>query len=69
MWDYVACSATLENRIIEYVDHLHEHMTHPVRMQNGRYMPPKEPGYSTEIEPASLSEYEFPAGPTWSVVR
>jgi L-fuconate dehydratase len=65
MWDYVACSATLENRIIEYVDHLHEHMTHPVRMQNGRYMPPTEPGYSTEIKAESRDEYEFSTGPAW----
>src|SRR4029434_8335795 len=50
MWDYVACSAKMENRVIEYVDHLHEHFVHPVRIERARYMPPAEPGYSIEIK-------------------
>ena len=65
MWDYIACSASLENRIIEYVDHLHEHFCCPVRIKNGRYMPPTEPGYSTQIVAPSLEEFEFPAGRAW----
>jgi L-fuconate dehydratase len=65
LWDYIACSATLEDRIVEYVDHLHEHFAYPVQMRNGRYLPPAAPGYSTEMKPQSLAEYEFPDGPAW----
>jgi L-fuconate dehydratase len=59
MWDYVACSGTMESRVIEYVDHLHEHFVHPVRVERARYMPPTEPGYSIEIKSESLDRYEF----------
>ena len=65
LWDYIAVSASLENRIVEYVDHLHEHFIDPVRMRNGRYMPPSLPGYSITMKPASLREYEFPTGNAW----
>ena len=65
MFDYVAVSGSLENRLIEYVDHLHEHFLHPVRMTAGCYMPPEEPGYSIEMKEASLVEHEFPNGPAW----
>ncbi len=65
IWDYIACSATLEDRILEYVDHLHEHFVDPVRMQNGRYMPPTMPGYSVEMKPQSLVDYQFPEGKAW----
>ena len=66
MWDYVACSGSQDNRVVEYVDHLHEHFLHPVTMRSGRYVPPREPGYSIEIRPASLDEHEFPTGPAWA---
>jgi L-fuconate dehydratase len=65
MWDFVACSTTTENRVIEYVDHLHEHFLCPVEMRNGHYLPPVRPGYSIEMRPASLDEHEFPAGRAW----
>jgi L-fuconate dehydratase len=65
IWDYIACSASLEDRVIEYVDHLHEHFCCPVRMKNGRYMPPTQPGYSTQIVATSLEEFEFPKGLAW----
>lgn len=61
MIDYIAISGSLENRVSEYAAHLHEHFLHPVRMENGRYMPPAAPGYSIEMKPASLDEYEFQA--------
>lgn len=57
--DYICVSGTLENRIIEYVDHLHEHFRYPVTMKNGRYMPPQDPGYSIEMFPASLDAHEW----------
>lgn len=65
LFDYIAVSASLENRITEYVDHLHEHFVYPVRMKHGRYMPPLDPGYSIEMKPESLDYYEFPDGAAW----
>ena len=63
--DYLCISASLENRLIEYVDHLHEHFLDPVVMRDGRYVPPAKPGYSIEMYPQSLDEFEFPNGPAW----
>ena len=51
MLDYVSISASLENRIIEYVDHLHEHFEDPVVIKRGAYMPPEKPGYSITMKP------------------
>ncbi|MGA7668849.1 MAG: L-fuconate dehydratase [Nitrolancea sp.] len=68
IFDYVAVSGSLENRVIEYVDHLHEHFVDPVRIRNGRYVPPTAPGYSITMKPASLAEFEFPNGVAWANV-
>jgi L-fuconate dehydratase len=65
IFDYIAVSGCLENRVCEYVDHLHEHFVDPVRIVNGRYAAPTQPGYSIEMRPASLEEYEFPRGAAW----
>jgi len=65
MIDYVCVSGTFEHRVLEYVDHLHEHFLDPVVIQQGRYMPPKRPGYSIEMRPESLDRYEFPSGSAW----
>ncbi len=64
--DYIAISGKLENRIAEFVDHLHEHFEHPVTMKNGRYMPPIAPGYSISMKEESLAEHEYPNGPVWA---
>ncbi len=66
IFDYVAVSGSLENRVLEYVDHLHEHFTDPVQMRAGRYMPPLAPGYSITMKPQSLSEHAFPTGAAWA---
>ena len=66
IFDYVCVSASLENRILEYVDHLHEHFLDPVRIKDGRYMPPERPGYSIEMYPESLEAFEFPKGSSWA---
>jgi L-fuconate dehydratase len=66
LWDYIACGASLENRVLEYVDHLHEHFVDPVRVEKGRYMPPTMAGYSAQMKPASLDEYEFQGGKMWT---
>jgi L-fuconate dehydratase len=66
LFDYICVSASLENRVLEYVDHLHEHFLDPVVIQNGRYMPPKRPGYSIEMHAETLAQYEFPKGAAWA---
>ncbi len=65
IFDYIAVSASLENRIVEYVDHLHEHFVQPVVMKGDRYMPPCAPGYSIEMKPESLEMFQFPCGEAW----
>ena len=65
MFDYAAVSATMQDRVIEYVDHLHEHFTDPVRVVGGRYLAPTAPGISATLRPASLRDYEFPRGSVW----
>ena len=65
MIDYIAISGSLENRIIEYVDHLHEHFFDPVVIKNGAYMPPSMAGYSITMKPGSIEEYSFPNGSFW----
>ncbi len=64
--DYVAVSASLENRVLEYVDHLHEHFVDPVVVRGGRYSPPRAPGTSIEMKAASLDHYEYPKGTEWA---
>jgi L-fuconate dehydratase len=66
LFDYICVSASLENRMLEYVDHLHEHFLDPVQMQGGRYMPPSRPGYSIEMKPESLEIYRYPDGAAWT---
>lgn len=65
LFDYIAVSASLEDRIVEYVDHLHEHFINPVVIQGGHYMPPQAPGYSIEMYPTVFPTYDFPTGTVW----
>jgi len=65
MIDFISISTTLENRVLEYVDHLHEHFICPVMIKRGCYMPPLAPGYSIEMKPDSLKRYAFPEGAIW----
>jgi L-fuconate dehydratase len=66
MFDYIAVSASMEGRVTEFVDHLHEHFVDPVTIRRARYMPPMRPGYSTEIRAESRAEYAYPGGPVWA---
>ncbi|MFM9369865.1 enolase C-terminal domain-like protein [Streptomyces sp. Da 82-17] len=66
MFDYVALTGTTENRVIEYVDHLHEHFVTPVTVRDGHYAAPAEPGFSAAIRPESLAKYRYPDGSYWS---
>lgn len=64
-FDYLCVSASLENRVVEFVDHLHEHFVDPVRIRNAHYLLPEKPGYSAEIFPETLRTYSYPDGPVW----
>jgi L-fuconate dehydratase len=68
IFDYVCVSGSLESRLLEFVDHLHEHFEAPVRMKNGRYMPPEKPGYSITMKRESLDQHEFPSGRAWQAI-
>jgi L-fuconate dehydratase len=65
-FDYAAVSRSMDNRVIEYVDHLHEHFVDPVRIHAGRYLAPQAPGFSSTMRPESRARYAFPDGPAWS---
>jgi L-fuconate dehydratase len=65
MFDYVAVSGSLEDRVIEYVPHLHEHFTDPAVVEGGRYLAPTAPGFSARMVPETLAAYRFPDGPVW----
>jgi L-fuconate dehydratase len=65
MIDYIYISGSLENRVVEYVDHLHEHFIDPVKIKNGAYMPPSAPGYSIAMKAGTLQKYAYPDGEIW----
>ncbi len=65
IFDFLSISCNLEDRIIEYVDHLHEHFRDPVTIRRGHYMLPLAPGYSAEILSESLKLFSFPDGEIW----
>jgi L-fuconate dehydratase len=65
MFDYVAVAGTMDGRMIEWIDHLHEHFTNPAVVTAGRYQAPTAPGASTQVRPESLAEFSFPTGPAW----
>src|SRR5258708_8201897 len=65
IFDYIAMSGSLENRRVEFVDHLHEHFVYPVEIREGNYVAPLAPGYSIEMKPESIRQYEFPDGVGW----
>ncbi|CAA9587689.1 MAG: L-fuconate dehydratase [uncultured Truepera sp.] len=64
-FDFIAVSGTLDGRVTEYVDHLHEHFLEPVVVRRGRYLAPQGPGYSIAMKPETLSAYRYPDGPMW----
>jgi L-fuconate dehydratase len=65
IFDYIAVSGSLEDRVVEYADQLHEHFVDPVVIRKGRYVVPEQPGYSIALKPASLEEYAYPHGAAW----
>jgi L-fuconate dehydratase len=67
-FDYAAVSASLDGRVIEWVDHLHEHFTDPAAVVGGRYLAPTQPGFSAQLREETLSQYVYPDGPVWTEV-
>ena len=67
--DYVAISGSMEDRAIEFVDHLHEHFVEPARILSGRYLVPMGAGFSAEMRPESLERYCFPNGAAWKAIH
>jgi L-fuconate dehydratase len=65
IFDYLRVGTSLDGRMIEYVDHLHEHFVDPVVATGGRYRLPSAPGYSVALKPSSIAEFSFPDGPAW----
>ncbi|KUO06622.1 L-fuconate dehydratase [Streptomyces caeruleatus] len=66
MYDYVALTGTTEDRVIEYVDHLHDHFLDPVVIREGHYTAPTAPGFSAAMRPESIARYTFPDGAFWA---
>ncbi len=64
-FDYLCVSGSMEDRVIEFVDHLHEHFVDPVQIRNGHYFLPEKPGYSIEIYPETLNDFSYPDGKVW----
>jgi L-fuconate dehydratase len=65
VFDYVCMSGSLDNRMIEFADHLHEHFVDPAQIRNGRYLVPTAPGYSAEMHAASRESFAYPYGAAW----
>ena len=65
MADFVAITGSMEDRAIEYVDHLHEHFVDPTQVRAGRYVAPTAPGFSAQMHEASLARFRFPDGAAW----
>jgi len=65
-FDYIGITGTMENRVTEFVDHLHEHFVDPVIIKQARYVLPQRPGYSTEIKAESRANHLYPDGPVWA---
>ena len=65
IFDFLCVSGSLKNRVIEYVDHLHEHFLDPVRISAGHYRVPTRAGYSIQMRPETLEKYAFPDGDVW----
>lgn len=59
MIDYLCVSGSKDGRVIEYVDHLHEHFLEPCVIRDAAYMPPTAPGFSIEMKQQSIRDYTF----------
>ncbi len=69
IFDYLAVSGSMDRRMIEYIDHLHEHFVEPVRIVAGRYVAPRQPGIGARLLPAAIERFSYPHGPAWAAMR
>jgi len=69
MFDFVNVSGTMDGRMIEFADHLHEHFVTPAKIVGGRYQTPPNPGSGAEILEASIAEWIFPDGSGWKALK
>jgi L-fuconate dehydratase len=66
LFDAISVAPDVGDRIVEYVDHLHEHFAYPCVISNAAYVVPEAPGYSADILPESIARFRFPDGPEWA---
>ena len=66
MLDYIAVAGRIDDRVTEFVDHLHEHFVDPVVMRRGRYVAPRAAGFSSAIKAETRLAYRYPDGPVWA---
>lgn len=53
-----------EGRLLEYLEFLQESVfRNPLRVREGRYVPPSAPGWGLEMEDDFVARYRFPDGP------
>ncbi|NP_001070210.2 mitochondrial enolase superfamily member 1 [Danio rerio] len=69
LFDYISVSASLSNRMCEFVDHLHEHFKSPTVIRNAKYIPPKDPGFSCEMLEESVKKHQYPEGEVWRAIE
>lgn len=69
MFHYICISASLENSVCEYVEHLRENFKYPVKMKGPNYLPPTEPGYSTQLTAKAIEDHVYPNGRVWEELR
>lgn len=65
MFDYLAVSGTTQDRVIEYVDHLHEHFETPVIIKSGHYVTPTAPGNGAKMHTDTIADFIYPTGKVW----
>ena len=68
-FDYACVSGTMDGRVIEWIDHLHEHFASPAVVRDGRYLAPAAAGNSMEMRAGSIRQYSYPGGPAWAGTR
>lgn len=66
MFDYVSVSRSMDDRVVEFVDHLHQHFVDPAVVQDGRYVTPTAPGFSARMHDASREHFAYPGGAAWA---
>ena len=66
--DFAVVSGTMDDRVIEWVDHLHDHFPDPAVVRGGRYLAPTRPGFSAQLKDETLADFRYPDGPVWTAL-